>query len=70
MESTIARHVPVLLKETIDALGVRPGGRYVDGTLGRAGHAREILARGELGRIDEDRDDRHVAETLTLTNQT
>ena len=28
-----------------------------------------IFARGELSRIDEDRDDRHVAETLTLTDQ-
>ena len=46
MENAMASHVPVLLKETIDALGVRPGGRYVDGTLGRAGHTREILARG------------------------
>ena len=40
------RHIPVLLRETIEALEVRPGGRYVDGTLGRAGHAREIIARG------------------------
>ena len=39
-------HVPVLLKEAVDALAVKPGGRYVDGTLGRAGHAREIIARG------------------------
>lgn len=55
MESTIASHVPVLLKETIDALGVRAGGRYVDGTLGRAGHTREILARGgEVLGIDRD----------------
>ena len=26
-------HIPVLLKEVMDALAVRPGGRYVDGTL-------------------------------------
>ena len=50
-------HIPVLLRETIDALGVRPGGRYVDGTLGRAGHTREILARGgEVLGIDRDDD--------------
>ena len=55
MENATASHVPVLLKETIDALGVRPGGRYVDGTLGRAGHTREILARGgEVLGIDRD----------------
>ena len=47
--------MPVLLRETVDALSVRPGGRYVDGTLGRAGHAREILARGgEVLGIDRD----------------
>ena len=33
----MTRHVPVLLKETIEALAVKPAGRYVDGTLGRAG---------------------------------
>ena len=50
-------HTPVLLKETLSALAVRPGGRYVDGTLGRAGHAREILARGgEVLGIDRDDD--------------
>ena len=48
-------HNPVLLKETVDALSVRPGGRYVDGTLGRAGHAKEIIARGgEVLGIDRD----------------
>lgn len=48
-------HIPVLLEETIDALAVKPGGRYVDGTLGRAGHAKEIIARGgEVLGIDRD----------------
>lgn len=42
-------HIPVLLKETVDALAVKPGGVYVDGTLGRAGHACEILARAGAG---------------------
>lgn len=49
------KHIPVLLQETIDGLAVKPGGRYVDGTLGRAGHTREILARGgEVLGIDRD----------------
>ena len=49
------RHVPVLLDETIDALAVKPGGRYVDGTFGRGGHAREIVRRGgEVLGIDRD----------------
>ena len=44
--STSTLHIPVLLREAVDALAVKPGGRYVDGTLGRAGHTREIIARG------------------------
>ena len=48
-------HVPVLLHETVDALAVKPGGRYVDGTFGRGGHAREIARRGgEVLGIDRD----------------
>ena len=49
-------HVPVLLQETIEALAVKAGGTYVDGTLGRAGHAREILRRGAARVIGIDRD--------------
>lgn len=53
-------HIPVLLEETIAALAVKPGGRYVDGTFGRGGHAREITKRGgEVLGID--RDDEAVA---------
>ncbi len=44
-------HKPVLLDECIQALNIRPGGIYVDGTLGRAGHSREIAARLEGGRL-------------------
>ena len=48
-------HVPVLLKEAVDGLAVRKGGRYVDGTFGRGGHAREIVRRGgEVLGIDRD----------------
>ena len=45
-------HVPVLLEETISALNVREGKTYVDGTFGRGGHSKAILARlGVRGRL-------------------
>ena len=61
-------HKPVLLKETVDALAVKPGGVYVDGTLGRAGHAREILERaGEGARlVGIDRDEQALSESAEL----
>ena len=53
-------HRPVLLKEAVDALDVKAGGRYLDGTFGRGGHSREIVRRGgEVLGID--RDDAAVA---------
>ena len=36
-------HLSVMLRETLEALAVVPGGSYIDGTLGGAGHAYEIL---------------------------
>jgi 16S rRNA (cytosine1402-N4)-methyltransferase len=51
-------HVPVLLREVVEAMAVRPGGRYVDCTLGAGGHAEAILTAsspdGELLGIDLD----------------
>ncbi len=44
-------HKSVLLDECIDALNIRPEGVYVDGTLGRAGHSREIARRLTTGRL-------------------
>ena len=53
-------HVPVLLKESVDGMNIRPDGTYVDVTFGGAGHSREILSRlGEGGRLlgfDQDED--------------
>ena len=53
-------HIPVLLQETIEALAVQPGGRYIDCTLGAGGHAAAILERsspgGQLLGIDADPD--------------
>ena len=44
-------HKPVLLRECLDALQIRPDGIYVDGTLGRAGHSLEIVRRLTTGRL-------------------
>ena len=45
-------HLSVMLRETLEALAVVPGGSYIDGTLGGAGHAYEILKRaGPTGRL-------------------
>ena len=45
-------HQPVLAREVMEALAVRPDGIYVDGTFGRGGHSRLILERlGPAGRL-------------------
>lgn len=44
-------HLPVLLRETIDALAVRPDGIYVDGTAGGGGHSAAIASRLTTGRL-------------------
>ena len=44
-------HRPVLLDECIQGLNIRPDGVYLDGTLGRAGHSREIARRLTTGRL-------------------
>ena len=44
-------HKSVLLDESVEALAIRPEGTYVDGTLGRAGHSREIAKRLTTGRL-------------------
>ena len=51
-------HRPVLLDECMEGLVIRPGGIYLDGTLGRAGHSWEIVRRlnagGRLIGLDRD----------------
>lgn len=53
-------HNPVLLKETVDGLNIKPDGVYVDVTFGGGGHSREIMSRlGENGKLiafDQDED--------------
>jgi len=46
------QHLPVLLEESVHALVADPNGIYVDGTFGRGGHSRAILARlSDTGRL-------------------
>ena len=52
-------HLPVLLRETIEGLSIKPQGTYVDGTAGGGGHSSEILKNlkgGKLYSIDRDPD--------------
>jgi 16S rRNA (cytosine1402-N4)-methyltransferase len=55
-------HLPVLLKEALDALAIKPGGNYADLTFGGGGHSRGILERlgpkGRLFAFDQDSDAR------------
>ena len=45
-------HISVLLNEALDALAIQPDGIYIDGTFGRGGHSRALLARlGPEGRL-------------------
>jgi 16S rRNA (cytosine1402-N4)-methyltransferase len=63
MTRSSPRHVPVLLKEAIEYLQVRPGSTILDATIGLAGHASEIARRlGPAGRlIGFDRDPQAMA---------
>jgi 16S rRNA (cytosine1402-N4)-methyltransferase len=58
MERGSERHVPVLLQDAIRYLNVRPGGTYVDATVGFAGHslaiARQLGAQGQFIGFDRD----------------
>lgn len=65
-------HVPVMLKECIESLAIKPEGVYVDVTFGGGGHSREILkSLGEKGRLlafDQDLDaQRNIPQDDRLT---
>ena len=64
-------HIPVLLKETVDGLDIKPNGIYVDLTFGGGGHSKEILSRlgkdGHLYSFDQDLDAQKNAIPLEET---
>ncbi|SFD09284.1 16S rRNA (cytosine1402-N4)-methyltransferase [Flavobacterium phragmitis] len=69
-------HNPVLLHPTVDGLGIKPDGVYVDVTFGGGGHSKEILRRlgpnGKLFAFDQDEDALANAlpdERFTLINE-
>jgi len=53
-------HIPVLLKESLDGLSIKPSGSYIDVTFGGGGHSKEILnhlnSKGKLYGFDQDAD--------------
>jgi 16S rRNA (cytosine1402-N4)-methyltransferase len=69
-------HNPVLLKESVDGLNIKPDGIYVDVTFGGGGHSKEILSRlgpnGKLFAFDQDEDalaNTIADERFTLINE-
>ena len=60
----MSKHIPVLLHETIEGLNIKPDGIYVDLTLGRGGHSKEILKRLNNGHlISFDKDETAIKES-------
>ncbi|WP_208610243.1 16S rRNA (cytosine(1402)-N(4))-methyltransferase RsmH [Flavobacterium phragmitis] len=76
MTTKMEYHNPVLLHPTVDGLGIKPDGVYVDVTFGGGGHSKEILRRlgpnGKLFAFDQDEDALANAlpdERFTLINE-
>ena len=69
--TTPGQHLTVLLEEAVSALNVRADGVYVDGTFGRGGHSRAILAQlGPKGRLLAlDRDPQAIAAGEALAQE-
>ena len=50
MQEIVFNHKPVLFEETIESLGIRPDGTYIDGTAGGGGHIDFQKGHGVLPR--------------------
>lgn len=69
-KTNMGKHIPVLLKETIEGLNIKPDGIYLDLTLGRGGHSGEILKRltsGHLYGVDQDQEAINESEKYLKT---
>ena len=62
-------HKPVLAREVIEWLGIRPDGTYVDATVGTGGHALEIARRLTTGRLVGIDRDTHALEQAPLAER-
>ena len=71
-DSTVHKHLPVLLVETMQALSISKDGVYVDATFGRGGHCRAVLEalsdRGRVIALDRDPQAIAAAENLRITD--
>ena len=60
LNTSTTYHIPVLLRESVDGLEIKPDGVYIDVTFGGGGHSKEILSRlgkkGHLYSFDQDAD--------------
>ena len=63
------RHIPVLLNEVVDALALRDGGRYLDGTFGAGGYPTAMLDRADCQVIAIDRDPDAIAAGRALAER-
>ena len=68
----MTKHIPVLLKESIDALKIKDNGCYIDATFGSGGHSSSILSKlGEKGRLfslDKDLDAINSLEAKSISD--
>jgi 16S rRNA (cytosine1402-N4)-methyltransferase len=62
-------HIPVMLREVVDALQPRDGGRYVDGTFGAGGYTAAILDRADCQVFAIDRDPDAISGGKTLAER-
>lgn len=72
LHTETAYHVPVLLRQSVDGMDIRPDGTYADVTFGGGGHSREILSRlgrgGRLLSFDQDADaERNIVDDPRFT---